>query len=405
MDVNRGGDRTKSAPRHVTILGSTGSVGCSTVDLIRRHAGDFVVEALTANRNATLLAEQARRLRPRMAVVADPDFYLELKDALAGTDVQVATGREALIEAAGRPADWVMASIVGTAGLEPTLRAIRRGAIVALANKECLVSAGDIMVAEVRHNKATLIPVDSEHNAIFQVFDFAHADNVERITLTASGGPFRRHDVAAMADVTPEQAVAHPNWDMGAKISVDSATMMNKGLEADRGLSLVSDCRRPDRHPRSSPVGGAQPGRIRPMDRSSPRLGDPRHAYSDRLRPRMATAHGCANAAAATWRRRRHSHIRSAGHGPSNSRPSSPIPRGLADGWRSPHHIERGQRSGRVQRFLSRQVGFLDIARIVEQTLATAPNGRLESLDDVYEVDSAAREIARRLVSRCPARD
>ena len=400
MDVNRGGDRTKSAPRHVTILGSTGSVGCSTVDLIRRHAGDFVVEALTANRNATLLAEQARRLRPRMAVVADPDFYLELKDALAGTDVQVATGREALIEAAGRPADWVMASIVGTAGLEPTLRAIRRGAIVALANKECLVSAGDIMVAEVRHNKATLIPVDSEHNAIFQVFDFAHADNVERITLTASGGPFRRHDVAAMADVTPEQAVAHPNWDMGAKISVDSATMMNKGLELIEAYHLfpVSE----DRieiivHPQSV---------VHSMV-----------AYSDGSvlaqmgEPDMRTP----IAYALAWPRRMNApppRLNLAKIGTLTFEAPDPeqfpalmlAREALRTGGAAPTILNAANEVA-VHRFLSRQVGFLDIARIVEQTLATAPNGRLESLDDVYEVDSAAREIARRLVSRCPARD
>ena len=240
MDVNptRLDPDTETGPRSVTILGSTGSVGCNTVELIEKHPNAFVVEALTANRNVALLAEQARRLKPRTAVLADPDGYRELKDALADTEVSVAAGPEAVIEAADQPADWVMASIVGAAGLKPTLTAVRRGAIIGLANKECLVSAGDVFVKEVSANGATLLPVDSEHSAIFQVFDFDNADRVYRIILTASGGPFREFSLGEMAEVTPEQAVAHPNWDMGAKISVDSATMMNKGLELIEAFHL-----------------------------------------------------------------------------------------------------------------------------------------------------------------------
>ena len=227
-----------NGPRSVTILGSTGSVGSNTVELIENNSDDFVVEALTANRNVKLLAEQALRLKPQTAVLADPEGYGELKDALAGSDVAVAAGPEAVIEAADRPASWVMASIVGAAGLKPTLTAVRRGATVGLANKECLVSAGDVFVREVNSNGATLLPVDSEHSAIFQVFDFDNADRVERIILTASGGPFREFSLKEMADVTPEQAMDHPNWDMGAKISVDSATMMNKGLELIEAFHL-----------------------------------------------------------------------------------------------------------------------------------------------------------------------
>ena len=399
MDVNRGEDQTKSAPRHVTILGSTGSVGCSTVDLIQRHAGDFVVEALTANRNATLLAEQARRLRPRMAVVADPDHYRELKDALAGTRVEVATGREAVVEAAGRPADWVMASIVGAAGLEPTLQAIRRGAIVALANKECLVSAGDVMVAEVRHNNATLIPVDSEHNAIFQVFDFAHADNVERIILTASGGPFRRHDVAAMADVTPEQAVAHPNWNMGAKISVDSATMMNKGLELIEAYHLFPVPE--DRieiivHPQSvvhSMVAYSDGSVLAQM--GEPDMRTPiAYALAWPRRMKAPPRLNLAKIGTLTFEE------------PDPEQfPALMLARQALQAGGAAPTILNAANEVAVHSFLSRQIGFLDIARIVEQTLAAAPNGRLESLDDVYEVDSTAREIAQRLVSQCPARD
>ncbi len=233
MDLNPAklAPETDSGPRCVTILGSTGSVGSNTVDLIERNPNAFVVEALTANRNVKLLAEQARRLNPKTAVLADPEGFKALQEALAGTDIAVAAGPEAVIEAANQPADFVMASIVGAAGLKPTLAAVRRGATIGLANKECLISAGEVFVKEVSSNGATLLPVDSEHSAIFQVFDFDNADRVQRIILTASGGPFREFSLAEMAEVTPEQAVAHPNWDMGAKISIDSATMMNKGLE------------------------------------------------------------------------------------------------------------------------------------------------------------------------------
>ncbi len=227
-----------TSARSVTILGSTGSVGCNTVDLLRRNVDAFRVEALTANRNVDLLARQARLLGARLAVVADQSRYGDLKAALAGSGIEAAAGKGALIEAAERPAEWVMASIVGAAGLLPTLAAVRRGAIIGLANKECLVCAGELMMAEIRRCGATVVPVDSEHSAIYQVFDFANADKVESLILTASGGPFRTLDPVQMSSVTPAQAVAHPNWDMGAKISVDSATMMNKGLELIEAFHL-----------------------------------------------------------------------------------------------------------------------------------------------------------------------
>src|SRR5487761_1117080 len=217
--------------RRVTILGSTGSVGCNTVELVEADREAYVVEALGARSNVARLAEQARRLDAKFAVVADERHYRALKEALAGTGIAAAAGPAAVVEAAARPADWVMAAIVGAAGLAPTLEAVRRGAMVALANKEVLVCAGALVTAEARRHGARLLPVDSEHNAIFQVFDFEQPKAIERIVLTASGGPFRERPREAMRDVTPEQAVAHPNWRMGAKISVDSATMMNKGLE------------------------------------------------------------------------------------------------------------------------------------------------------------------------------
>src|ERR1051325_2833760 len=192
--------RAGDQPRRVAILGSTGSIGRSTVDLLLRNRNSFTVEALTANHNAALLAEQARALDAHFAAVADPADYETLKDALAGSGIEVACGRAALVEAAERPADWVMAGIVGAAGLEPTLAAVRRGRIVAFANKEVVVCAGTLFMQEVAANGATLLPVDSEHNAIWQCFDFDRVDGIEKITLTCSGGPFRERSIEDMRD-------------------------------------------------------------------------------------------------------------------------------------------------------------------------------------------------------------
>ena len=217
--------------RSVSIFGATGSVGLSTLDLIRQHRSKYRVVALTANGNASAIAQLAREFDAEIAVVADESAYSELKDALAGTGIEAAAGADALVEAARRDSDWTMASIVGCAGLPPTMAAIEAGKTVALANKEALVSAGALMMAAVLKSGAMLLPVDSEHNAIFQCLAGGKLDQVRKITLTASGGPFRSFSLDEMRAVTPAQAVAHPNWDMGAKISIDSATMMNKGLE------------------------------------------------------------------------------------------------------------------------------------------------------------------------------
>jgi 1-deoxy-D-xylulose-5-phosphate reductoisomerase len=229
------GTQGRGPRRRITILGSTGSVGVSTLSVLD-HAGalgetDFEIVALTANSNVKKLAEQARKFRPSFVAVADARLGDELRAALAGTGIESSAGAAAVEEAACRDADWVMAAIVGAAGLRPTLKAALRGADIALANKECLVCAGDVVTAAIRKGGGVLLPVDSEHNAIFQVFDFNQPERVSRLILTASGGPFRTWTREAMADATPAQAVAHPNWSMGAKISVDSATMMNKGLE------------------------------------------------------------------------------------------------------------------------------------------------------------------------------
>ncbi len=217
--------------KSITLLGATGSVGTSTIDLVHAQRDRFRIEAVTAQRNAGALAKLSRDLRAKFAVVADPDCYGELKEALAGTGIEAAAGAEAIVEAAQRPADWVMASITGAAGLRPTLTAVERGATVALANKECLVCAGTLFMRRAAATGATVLPVDSEHNAIFQALSAGRRDDVSRIILTASGGPFRTASLAEMRAATVEQALAHPNWSMGAKITIDSATMMNKGLE------------------------------------------------------------------------------------------------------------------------------------------------------------------------------
>lgn len=223
-------DKT-TTPRTVTVLGATGSIGLNTLDMVRHHPGRYRVVAVTANRRVAELAHLAREFEVQFAAIADPVLYQDLADALAGSGIRVGAGAAAICEAANMDADFVMAGIVGAAGLPPTVAAMERGVTVGLANKECLVCAGEAVMRLVQKSGATLLPVDSEHNAIFQVFDYEQPETVSRIVLTASGGPFLHHSLDHMRDVGPAEAVAHPNWDMGAKISVDSATLMNKGLE------------------------------------------------------------------------------------------------------------------------------------------------------------------------------
>jgi len=217
--------------RRVAILGATGSIGQSTLDLVERSPERFEVVALTAQSNVAALADAARRTGARLAVIADESRYLDLKKCLSGTGCRAAAGAEALSEAASAEAEWVMAAIVGCAGLVPTMAAIDAGKTVALANKEALVTAGLLMMDAARRSGAVLLPVDSEHNAIFQCLAGSNRDQISRLVLTASGGPFLQSSVEEIREATPQQAVAHPRWSMGAKISVDSATLMNKGLE------------------------------------------------------------------------------------------------------------------------------------------------------------------------------
>src|SRR4051794_9229009 len=217
--------------RNVTILGATGSIGASTIDLLKRQPRRYRVEAVTANTSAAALASLARQMRARFAAVADQSAYGELKDALFGSGIQSGAGDGAILEAAQRPADWTIGAISGAAGLKATLAAAERGAIIALANKETLVCAGGMFMRRAAAAGATVLPVDSEHNALFQAMRGSRRQDVRRIILTASGGPFRTASAAAVRSATVEQALKHPNWSMGAKVTIDSATLMNKGLE------------------------------------------------------------------------------------------------------------------------------------------------------------------------------
>jgi 1-deoxy-D-xylulose-5-phosphate reductoisomerase len=392
MNAQAGALRRGDGPRRVTILGSTGSVGQSTVDLLLRNPDGFEVEALTANRNPERLAKQARVLQARFAVVADPACYQELKDALAGTRIEAACGAEALVEAAERPADWVMAGIVGAAGLKSTLAAIRRGSIVAFANKEVLVCAGSLVMQEVIRSDATLLPVDSEHNAIWQCFDFARIEAIEKIILTASGGPFRERSLEEMRDVTPEQAVAHPNWRMGAKISVDSATMMNKGLELIEAHHLFRlPCDRIDIvvHPQSivhSAVAYRDGSVLAQL--GSPDMRTP-IAYALAWPNRIETPTKRLDLAAIG---------RLTFELPDERRfPALRVAReALLRGGGCPTVLNAANETA-VHAFLDRRIGFLDIVETVERTLAAVPEGELESLDDVYNFDTTAREIAARM--------
>ena len=382
-----------AAPRRVTILGSTGSIGCNTIDLIARHPGAFAIEALTAQRSVERLAEQARAVCAKQAVIGDPALYGALKEALAGTETTAAAGAQALIEAAAAPADFVMAGIVGAAGLKPTLAAAAQGAIIGLANKECLVCAGSLMLAEVERGGATLLPVDSEHNAIYQVFDFERSEGVEKIVLTASGGPFRDASMETMAEATPEQAVAHPNWDMGAKISVDSASMMNKGLEMIEAFHLFPvDAERIEVlvHPQSvihsmvAYVDGSVLAQLGTPDMRTP------IAYSLAWPARMAAPSPRLDLATL---------------GRLTFEPPDPVRfpalrlarEALTQGGSAPIVLNAANEVA-VAGFLERRIGFLEIAHTVERCLEETNHRAVTGLDDVYEIDGSTRERAARLL-------
>ena len=391
-------DRIKSGKgsdqKSVTILGSTGSIGCNTLDLISRERDKYTVKALTAHQNVAELAKQAIEFNAEMAVIADGALLNELKSALSGTKIIAAAGEAALNEAADMDADWVMSSIVGAAGLKPTLTAVRRGATIALANKECLVCAGEFMMEQVEAYGATILPVDSEHNAIFQIFDFDEPEKVEKITLTASGGPFWNTDIADMVNITPEQAVKHPNWSMGAKISVDSATMMNKGLELIEAYYMFpvgKDQLDIIIHPQSivhsmvSYIDGSVLAQLGTPDMRTPisyTLGWP-HRIKSPSKKLDLTEIGQLD------------FIK-----PNGLKfPSIDITREVLHKGGSAPTILNASNEIAVSAFLKGKIGFNDITKIVEQALERIDIHHLNSLDDVHDVDEISRKVSSELVT------
>jgi 1-deoxy-D-xylulose-5-phosphate reductoisomerase len=377
------------APRTITVLGSTGSIGTQTIELLEAEPDRFQVRALVAGRKAGLLARQAIALRAELAVVADAAVYAELRDALAGTGIEAAAGTDAVLHAASLEADWTMAAITGAAGLASTLAAIRRGASVGLANKEALVCAGDVMLRAVREAGATLLPVDSEHNAIFQSMADGNRGAVEKIVLTASGGPFRTSSLEQMARVTPEAALRHPVWSMGAKISIDSATMMNKGLEvieAARLFDLDDSMIEVLVHPQS-----VIHGLVYYRDGSVlAQLGSPDMripiAHTLAWPRRMVTASRRLDLAAVS---------RLEFSVPDLERfPALRLAReALKAGGGTPTILNAANEIA-VEAFLQRRIGFLDIAGIVGRVLDQLGTPKADSLEDVVMLDDLTRRTA-----------
>lgn len=375
--------------RSVSIFGATGSVGLSTLDLIRRHKADYRVLALTANGNAEQLAQLAIEFQAEVAVVADEAVLPELTAALSGTGIASAAGEQALIAAAKMGADWTMASIVGCAGLKPTLAAIEGGKTVALANKESLVAAGALMMAAVKRTGAILLPVDSEHNAIFQCLQGGRIDQVRRITLTASGGPFRTFSLDQMRGVTPKQAVAHPNWSMGAKISVDSATMMNKGLELIEAHHLFPvglDKIEVLVHPQSvihSMVEYADCSTLAQLG-----APDMRVPIASTLAYPHRMDSGCTPLDLAAIGRLEF-------ETPDLIRfPALRLARAaIAEGGAKPAILNAANEIA-VAAFLAEGIGFLQIAEIAEQALTVLDLPAPEAIDDIFAINNEARAFA-----------
>ncbi|MCB2061535.1 MAG: 1-deoxy-D-xylulose-5-phosphate reductoisomerase [Novosphingobium sp.] len=387
--------------RSISILGATGSIGASTLDLIRRDPENWRVVALTANGNAAELATLAREFAAEIAVIADEARLPELREALAGSGVEAAAGAGALTEAAARRADITIAAIVGCAGLAPTMAAIEQGGIVGLANKEALVSAGDVMTAAVARHGATLLPVDSEHNAIFQCLAGNDITDVRMITLTASGGPFRDWSFEQLKNATPAQAIKHPNWDMGAKISVDSATMMNKGLELIEACHLFPvglDRLRIIVHPQSivhSMVeyrDGSTLAQLGPSDMRVPIAST--LAWPQRMdtpcEPLDLAAIG-----ALTFR------------APDEERfPATRLARWAARAGGAAPTVLNAANEVAVAAFLDGRIAFTRIAEHVEDVLSCYAPDAPASLDDVIAVDAEARVQARaRLTTESAAID
>ena len=389
-----------SLPRKVSVLGSTGSIGVSTLDLFEQAKVEVEIVALTAGRNVERLAEQALKWRPRIAVIADEAALPRLRDLLAGSGIRVAGGSAAVAEAAAADAQWVMSAIVGFAGLAPTLAAARAGAVVALANKESLICAGPTLLRTAKLAGGAVIPVDSEHSAIFQVFSPSNAQHVARLILTASGGPFLGWSREQMARATPEQALAHPNWSMGARISIDSATMMNKGLEVIEAAYLFA--MPPERievliHPQSivhslvEYADGSTLAQLGPPDMRSPIACA--FAWPDRL-PWPAKRLDLARSGPLSFDE------------PDLERfPALRIAKqALVAGGAAPAAMN-GADEVAVAAFLGGRIGFLDIAATVEETLTRMDRQNLlrpsdnDPVESARVTDATARRVAGEVVS------
>jgi 1-deoxy-D-xylulose-5-phosphate reductoisomerase len=382
------------AVKEITILGCTGSVGTQTLDLIAENPADYHLKALIGGRNVALIAAQSRQFRPEITVISEPSLLPALREALSGTGLACAAGREAVIEAASRKADWTMSAITGLAGLEPTLAAVAHGGTIAFANKEALVSAGDVMLQAVAKAGATLLPVDSEHNAIMQALADGNHRSIDKIILTASGGPFRNHTVDEMRGMTPESALRHPVWSMGAKISIDSATMMNKCLEiieAARLFSLPSAQIEVLIHPQSVIHGmvcfadGSVLAQLGTPDMRIP------IAHTLAWPKRLATQAPRLDLAAIA---------RLEFFTPDEAQfPALRLAREvLAAGAGAPTVLNAANEIA-VAAFLARQIGFLDIAAIVETVLETFGAPPVPDLAAVLALDEAARAAASRLTT------
>jgi 1-deoxy-D-xylulose-5-phosphate reductoisomerase len=381
--------------RSLTILGATGSVGSQALDLVARNPGRWHVEALTANSDVEGLAKAARACGAKFAAIADPSAHAALKAALAGSGIESGAGPEALCEAARRPGEIVLTAIVGAAGLPPTLAAVERGATLAIANKETLVCAGPVVTAAAAASGARLLPVDSEHNAIFQVFDHDQPDRVAKIILTCSGGPFRTASIEAMGQASVADACKHPVWSMGAKISVDSATLMNKGLELIEAYHLFPvgiDRLDVIVHPQSvvhsmvEYVDGSVLAQLGTPDMRIP------IAYAMAWPERIATPAARLDLAAVG---------KLEFEAPDLTRfPCLQLAwDALRTGGSAPCILNAANEIA-VAAFIAGQVGFLDIGAVVAETLAVIPAGPVGSLAEVVAIDAEARAGARAAVAR-----
>ena len=395
--VTDAGNPSDRAPRRVTLLGATGSIGSSTCDLIAQAPERFRVEAVTANTDVDGLAVIARRFGAAAAVIADPSLYGPLAERLSGTDTHVAAGPEALAEAAARPADLVVGGIVGSAGLEPSLAALRQGTALALANKECLVCAGKLFMDEAERSGADILPIDSEHNAIFQVLDQGGRSAVERLILTASGGPFRTASLTSMQAATPEDALAHPTWDMGAKVSIDSATMMNKGLEIIEAYYLFgmpAPAIEVVVHPQSivhSLVAYADGSVLAQLGCPDMRIPIAHAlAYPERMAadtPRLDLA----ALGQLTFEE------------PDTTRfPSLRLARSALDAQGGATAVLNAANEIAVGAFLQRRLGFMAIPGLVEDTLSAVNWSQAPDLESVIALDAEARRKAAELASAPP---